>query len=181
MSQLLWEILGWLGYLQRGAVIAQLLLIAGLCTGWQLLKPQKLLEILHPSLRLLIAPISVLLIAWLLELPGGKTGLVTYAGLCWLGWNLLTLLKQLLLLILPESSVHQLESRLLRPIFLVVVSMNLISQFDNPADLGVIRLGSLFGETLTVYNLIIAIMVSTCCWWEPNFLQQDWHGRCRNC
>tara|TARA_Y100001978_G_scaffold66004_1_gene59193 strand:- start:3133 stop:4407 length:1275 start_codon:yes stop_codon:yes gene_type:complete len=160
MSQLLWEILGWLGYLQRGAVIAQLLLIAGLCTGWQLLKPQKLLEILHPSLRLLIAPISVLLIAWLLELPGGKTGLVTYAGLCWLGWNLLTLLKQLLLLILPESSVHQLESRLLRPIFLVVVSMNLISQFDNPADLGVIRLGSLFGETLTVYNLIIAIMVS---------------------
>ena len=34
MSQLFWEILGWLGYLQRGAVIAQLLLIAGLSTGW---------------------------------------------------------------------------------------------------------------------------------------------------
>ena len=60
MSQLFWEILGWLGYLQRGAVIAQLLLIAGLSTGWQLIKPQQALQSLHPSLRLLVAPISML-------------------------------------------------------------------------------------------------------------------------
>ena len=44
MSQLFWEILGWLGYLQRGAVIAQLLLIAGLIMGWQLIKPQQALK-----------------------------------------------------------------------------------------------------------------------------------------
>ena len=160
MSQLFWEILGWLGYLQRGAVVAQLLLIAGLSTGWQLIKPQQALQSLHPSLRLLVAPISMLLIAWLIELPGGKTGLVSYAGLCWLGWNLLTLLNQLLLLIIPESSVHQLESRLLRPIYIAVVGVNLISQFDNPDDLGVIKLGSLFGETLTINNLITALIVS---------------------
>ena len=160
MSQLFWEILGWLGYLQRGAVVAQLLLIAGLSTGWQLIKPQQALQSLHPSLRLLVAPISMLLIAGLIELPGGKTGLVSYAGLSWLGWNLLTLLNQLLLLIIPESSVHQLESRLLRPIYIAVVGVNLISQFDNPDDLGVIKLGSLFGETLTINNLITALIVS---------------------
>ena len=160
MSQLLWEILGWLGYLQRGPVVAQALLIIGLCVGWHQFKPRKPLQHLHPALQLLVPPIAVLLIAWLFALPGGKTGLVTYAGLCWLGWNLLSLLQRLLLCCMPESSVHQLEARLLRPIFLVLVGLNLISQFDNPADLGVIKLGSLFGEDLTVSNLVIAMVVS---------------------
>ena len=160
MKQLLWEILGWLGYLQRSGVVAQVLLILGLGVGWHLSNPQQRLRSLNPALRLLVAPIAMLLIAWLIELAGGKTGLVNYAGLCWLGWNLLNLLKRLLLLLLPASSIHELESRLLRPLFLVLVSLNLISKFDNPADLGVIKLGSLFGETLTVNNLIIAILVT---------------------
>lgn len=160
MNQLLWEILGWLGYLQRGPVVAQVLLIIGLCVGWHQCKPSRPLQNLHPTLQLLVPPIAVLLIAWLITLPGGKTGLVTYAGLCWLGWNLLSLLQKLLLCFMPESSVHQLEARLLRPIFLVLVSLNLISQFDNPADLGVIKLGSLFGEDLTVSSLFIAMIVT---------------------
>ena len=160
MNQLLWEILGWLGYLQRGPVVAQVLLIIGLCVGWHQCKPSRPLQNLHPTLQLLVPPIAVLLIAWLITLPGGKTGLVTYAGLCWLGWNLLSLLQKLLLCFIPESSVHQLEARLLRPIFLVLVSLNLISQFDNPADLGVIKLGSLFGEDLTVSSLFVAMIVT---------------------
>ena len=160
MNQLFWEILGWLGYLQRGAVIAQVLLITGLCVGWSLIDSQRRLRKLHPALRVLVAPFAMLLIAWLIESAGGKTGLVSYAGLCWLGWNLLQLLKQLLLLVLPVANVHQLESRLLRPLFLVLVSLNLISMFDNPADLGVIKLGSLFGEILTVNNLVIAMLVT---------------------
>ena len=160
MSQLFWEILGWLGYLQRSAVVAQMLLIIGLSMGWHLINPERRLESLHPALRLLVAPIAMLLIAWLIELPGGKTGLVSYAGLCWLGWNLLNLLNQLLQRLLPVSSIHQLESRLLRPLFLVLVGLNLISKFDNPADLGVIKLGSLFGEILTVNNLVVALLVT---------------------
>ena len=160
MNQLFWEIVGWLGYLQRSAVVAQVLLILGLSVGWHLSNPQRRFESLHPALRLLVAPIAMLFIAWLIELPGGKTGLVSYAGLCWLGWNLLNLLNQLLQLLLPTSSVHQLESRLLRPLFLVLVGLNLISKFDNPADLGVIKLGSLFGEILTVNNLVVALLVT---------------------
>ena len=160
MNQLFWEIVGWLGYLQRSAVVAQVLLILGLSVGWHLSNPQRRFESLHPALRLLVAPIAMLFIAWLIELPGGKTGLVSYAGLCWLGWNLLNLLNQLLQLLLPTSSVHQLESRLLRPLFLVLVGLNLISKFDNPADLSVIKLGSLFGEILTVNNLVVALLVT---------------------
>ena len=160
MNQLFWEILGWLGYLQRSAVVAQVLLIIGLSMGWHLINPERRLESLHPALRLLVAPIAMLLIAWLIELPGGKTGLVSYAGLCWLGWNLLNLMNQLLQRLLPVSSIHQLESRLLRPLFLVLVGLNLISKFDNPADLGVIKLGSLFGEILTVNNLVVALLVT---------------------
>ena len=160
MNQLFWEIVGWLGYLQRTAVVAQVLLILGLTVGWHLSNPQRQLENLHPALKLLVAPIAMLFIAWLIELPGGKSGLVSYAGLCWLGWNLLNLLNQLLQLLLPTSSVHQLESRLLRPLFLLLVGLNLISKFDNPADLGVIKLGSLFGEILTVNNLVVALLVT---------------------
>ena len=160
MNQLFWEIVGWLGYLQRSAVVAQVLLILGLSVGWHLSSPQQRLENLHPALRLLVAPIAMLFIAWLIVLPGGKSGLVSYAGLCWLGWNLLNLLNQLLQRLLPTSSVHQLESRLLRPLFLVLVGLNLISKFDNPADLGVIKLGSLFGEILTVNNLVVALLVT---------------------
>ena len=160
MNQLFWEIVGWLGYLQRSAVVAQVLLILGLTVGWHLSNPQRRFESLHPALRLLVAPIAMLFIAWLIELPGGKTGLVNYAGLYWLGWNLLSLLNQLLQQWLPASSIHQLESRLLRPLFLVLMGLNLISRFDNPADLGVIKLGSLFGETLTVNNLFISILVT---------------------
>ena len=160
MNQLFWEIVGWLGYLQRSAVVAQVLLILGLSVGWHLSNPQRRIENLHPALRLLVAPIAMLFIAWLIELPGGKSGLVSYAGLCWLGWNLLNLLNQLLQLLLPTSSVHQLESRLLRPLFLLLVGLNLISKFDNPADLGVIKLGSLFGEILTVNNLVVALLVT---------------------
>ena len=160
MNQLFWEIVGWLGYLQRSAVVAQVLLILGLSVGWHLSSPQQRLENLHPALRLLVAPIAMLFIAWLIVLPGGKSGLVSYAGLCWLGWNLLNLLNQLLQRLLPASSVHQLESRLLRPLFLVLVGLNLISKFDNPADLGVIKLGSLFGEILTVNNLVVALLVT---------------------
>jgi len=160
MNQLFWEIVGWLGYLQRSAVVAQVLLILGLSVGWHLSNPQRRFESLHPALRLLVAPIAMLFIAWLIELPGGKTGLVSYAGLCWLGWNLLNVLNQLLQLLLPTSSVHQLESRLLRPLFLLLVGLNLISKFDNPADLGVIKLGSLFGEILTVNNLVVALLVT---------------------
>ena len=160
MNQLFWEILGWLGYLQRSTVVAQVLLIIGLSVGWHLMKPERRLGSLHPALRSLVAPTAMLLIAWLIALPGGKTGLVSYAGLCWLGWNLLNLLNQLLLRLLPASSIHQLESRLLRPLFLILVGLNLISKFDNPADLGVIKLGSLFGEILTVNNLVVAMLVT---------------------
>ena len=160
MSLLLWEILGWLGYLQRSAVVAQVLLILGLSVGWPLISSQQLIRGLHPALRLLVAPVAMLLIAWLIELAGGKTGLVSYSGLCWLGWNLINLLNRLLLLFIPAPVIHELESRLLRPLFLVLVGLNLISKFDNPADLGVIKLGNLFGETLTVNNLFIAMMVS---------------------
>ena len=160
MNQLFWEILGWLGYLQRSTVVAQVLLIIGLSVGWHLMKPERRLGSLHPALRSLVAPTAMLLIAWLIAIPGGKTGLVSYAGLCWLGWNLLNLLNQLLLRLLPASSIHQLESRLLRPLFLILVGLNLISKFDNPADLGVIKLGSLFGEILTVNNLVVAMLVT---------------------
>ena len=160
MNELLWEIVGWFGYLQRSAVISQVLLIAGISAAWRLSAHQRWQVKANRSLRLLIGPIAVLLIAGLIGAFGGKTGLISYAGLCWLGWNSLSLLRKLLQRLIAAEQVRSLESRLLRPLYLVVAGLNLISQFDNPADLGVIKLGNLFGVAVTLNTLIGSLLVT---------------------
>ena len=160
MNELLWEIVGWFGYLQRSAVVSQVLLIAGISAAWRLGAHQRWQVKANRSLRLLFGPITVLLIAGLIGAFGGKAGLINYAGLCWLGWNSLSLLRKLLQRLIPAEQVRALESRLLRPLYLVVAGLNLISQFDNPADLGVIQLGNLFGVAITLNTLIGSLLVT---------------------
>ena len=157
MNELFWEIVGWFGYLQRGAEISQVLLIAGISVAWRLTAHQRWRVKAHRSLRLMVGPVAVLLTAWLIGAGGGKTGLISYAGFCWLGWNLLSLLRKGLQRFIPTEQVRSLESRLLRPLYLVVAGLNLISQFDNPADLGVIKLGNLFGVAINLNTLVLSL------------------------
>ena len=160
MNELFWEILGWFGYLQRGAVVGQVLLITAISVAWRLIAHRHWLLKINRSLRLLLGPTSTLAAAWLISVGNGKSGLISYAGLCWLGWNLLSLLRKLLQRFLPAEQVRSLETRLLRPVYLAIAGINLISQLDNINDLGVIQLGSLFGVSVTLNKLILAFLAS---------------------
>ena len=159
MKELLLEIFGWLGYLERPAVTIQLLLVIGLMLLTRLARKRRLIP-RWPSLG--YAPLGLAALAlgaWVLSLFGIANGLSLLIGRIWLGWYGLHLLHPLLLLRLPPARVHQLESRLLRPIYLVVAALALIREVDSVRDLAVAPLGALFGVTITAGALFEALVV----------------------
>jgi small-conductance mechanosensitive channel len=86
-------------------------------------------------------------------------GLALLLGLFWLGWFSLQLLHRLLLVWLPEQPAHELESRLLRPGYLLAASVILISEVDSLRDVAVAPLGELFGVSINAGKLVEALVV----------------------
>ena len=92
MIQLLHEVLGWLGYLQRPAVLIQILLvlaivsIKALPSNRQYSKVPRLIPpFIGPGLLF-----SVFIVLGLLNYPNG---LVRFFGMTWLGWGFLKMLE----------------------------------------------------------------------------------------
>ena len=159
MSQLLLEVFGWLGYLERPAVAIQLVLVISLMVITRLARRRRLIPRL-PSLA--YAPLGLAALAlgaWILRVSGVANGLILLIGKIWLGWYGLHLLHPLLLLRLPPERVHQLESRLLRPIYLVISALALIRDVDSVRDLAVAPMGSLFGVSINAGDLFEALVV----------------------
>ena len=160
MNQLFLEIIGWLGYLQRTSIVFQLLLIIVLVTLWRWLrKDPKLAKVPRP-LRLLIAPAGLGLISAFARSLGWDAGLLTYLSLSWLGWSFLSLLDGLLQQLMPAQRVHELQSRLIKPLYLITVVLMFINRLDNVNDLSVIELGQVFGVSLTLGKLFTSLLVS---------------------
>jgi potassium efflux system protein len=163
MKELLLEILGWLGYLERPSVLLQLLVSLAALTlcrlarqrrwrkRWQARLPARVVPHLG---QLLIGLGCLVLAAW-----GQPFGLAALLGVLWLGWSGLSWLRLLLLRWLPESEIHRLDTRLLRPIFLVVTALLLISEVDSLRNLGVIPLGQLLGVTVSTEKVFHALLV----------------------
>ena len=159
MRQLLLEVFGWLGYLERPAVAIQLVLVISLMVITRLARRRRLIPRL-PSLA--YAPLGLAALAlgaWILRVSGVANGLILLIGKIWLGWYGLHLLHPLLLLRLPPERVHQLESRLLRPIYLVISALALIRDVDSVRDLAVAPMGSLFGVSINAGDLFEALVV----------------------
>jgi len=159
MRQLLLEAFGWLGYLERPAVVIQLLLVISLILITRLARTWRLIPRLPTSAYTPLGLLALALAAWLLSLIGIANGLSLLIGRLWLGWYGLHLLHPLLLLCLPPERVHQLESRLLRPIFLVVAALALIRDVDSVRDLAVAPLGEVFGVAISAGDLFEALVV----------------------
>ena len=159
MRQLLLEAFGWLGYLERPAVVIQLLLVISLMLITRLARTRRLIPPLPTSAYTPLGLLALALAAWLLSLIGIANGLSLLIGRLWLGWYGLHLLHPLLLLCLPPERVHQLESRLLRPIFLVVAALALIRDVDSVRDLAVAPLGEVFGVAISAGDLFEALVV----------------------
>ncbi len=159
MKELLLEILGWLGYLERPSVLLQVLIslvMLMLCRlarrrHWQGRWPA--LVIPHLG-QLLIGVACLVLAAW-----GQPFGLAALLGLLWLGWSALVWVRLLLLRWMPEREVHRLDTRLLRPIYLVMAALLLISEVDSLRNLSVIPLGQLLGVTVSTEKVFHAVVV----------------------
>ena len=160
MSQLFWEIIGWLGSLQRASIVYQLLLITALTTIWRWLRRHPKLAKIPMPLRLLIAPAGLGLISAFAKSLGWDAGLLTYLSLSWLGWSFLSLLDGLMQQLMPAPRVHELQSRLIKPLYLITVVLMFINRLDNVNDLSVIELGQVFGVSLTLGKLFTSLLVS---------------------
>lgn len=157
------ELLSWLAYLQRGAVLLQLAVAIGmpvLIRRWRRLHNAPFHQ--HPNLQSLVGPLLLLLIGAsfdLLQLPGG---LIRYFGLLWLGWNLFTPLKALLLHFNSTFPVEELESTFLKPVYVILATLSLIRLLGSLESLARIPVAHLFGVDLSlgkIYTAIIAVYV----------------------
>jgi small-conductance mechanosensitive channel len=159
MNTLLLEILGWLGYLERPAVLVQLLVSLGLmlishqagARRW--LRP--LPAVAAPALGLSLLALACLLLAVFNQ----PYGLALLLGQLWLGWLGLDLLQRLLGRWLPPLEVRRLGTRLLRPLYLLTAALLLITEVDSLHDLAVIPLGQLLGVAVTTEKLFNALLV----------------------
>jgi small-conductance mechanosensitive channel len=159
MIQLLLEILGWLGYLERPAVLLQLIVVIAVVLGTREARRRRILRHIpsegYPALGLGLLAIA----GGLLALLHHPNGLLLLLGKLWLGWYALQLLHHLLLRWLPEREAHQLESRLLRPAYLLIAAMTLVRELDSLNDLALAPLGELFGTAISAGKLFEAAVV----------------------
>jgi potassium-dependent mechanosensitive channel len=159
MDQFLHEIIGWFGYLQRGSVITQLLLVALPALAAPLL--QRRLPAgarLGPWLRPLALG-TIALGSLLLALSGHPWRFALALGMLYLGWQGLGMLGELLARWFPVDVIHQVESRLLRPAYLLLVALAVINLLDSVRDLAAIPVGEWFGVSLTLGRLFMAAAI----------------------
>ncbi|MCS5706611.1 mechanosensitive ion channel [Synechococcus sp. FGCU-3] len=159
MRELLLEVLGWLGYIERAPVLLQLVLSLGLLALTRMARHQRWLPWL-PHLG--YTPLGLILLALgcvVLAAFGLPCGLARLLGWLWFGWYGLNLLDRLLCRWLPPDQVQQLGSHLLRPLYLLGCGLLLIRSVDSLQDLAVIQLGQLLGVSISAGKLFNALLV----------------------
>ena len=157
------ELVGWLGYLQRSAVVVQVLGVIGMTLIGQLLQrrwlsrcPQRL----QSSVKLWLTPLLIALWAGLLSATGQLQGLVLFLLWWRCGWSVLVLLHPLLGRVLDPEQRYDLETRLLRPVFLIAGAVALINQLDTINDVAAIPIGEAFNIEITLGKLFISLAIS---------------------
>ena len=159
MMQLLQDFFGWFGYLERPSVLGQVLLVLLPMAGLHLLRRRlrrrpPLVPLLLP-LTLALIGLGIGLLAWAGQ-PYGLALLLLQLRAAWFGLDLLQLL---LTKVLPSGLLHQLQSRLIRPAFLVLAGIALIDQLDTLDDLALISVGTWFGVPLDLSRLFLALVI----------------------
>ena len=173
-GEILIEILSWLSFVQRWPVLIQLLVVlivvlVARTRSILLKRNQRLQRMLNraglyqrfpDSIRVLVGPALVLLMAGVFALLQAPFGLLRYFGLLWLGWNLFTPLKRLVEKTNPRFPIGEVETTLFKPIYVFTATLSLLSLLGSRENLARIGVANLFGVEITlgkVYTAIVAI------------------------
>jgi small-conductance mechanosensitive channel len=153
------EIAGWFGYLQRLEVRVQVILLLLVFLGqgaWR-----RWLAPRFPLARRsdVVIPLLLGLISLVLGLAGLPNGLVLLGLLLYLGWLGLGGVRQLLARFVQPQQLQVLETRLIRPAYLLVAALLVIRVFDNPQDLALIPLGEWFGSEVTLGSFFLSVVI----------------------
>ncbi|KAF0654753.1 small-conductance mechanosensitive channel [Cyanobium sp. Copco_Reservoir_LC18] len=159
MNLLLMEIAGWFGYLQRLEVRIQVIVLLAVFLGQGALRRR-----LGPRVPLarrsdVVIPLLLALLALALRLGGLPNGLVLLGLLLYLGWLGLGGVRQLLGRVVQQQQLQVLETRLIRPAYLLLATLLVIRVFDNPQDLALIPLGEWFGSEVTLGSFFLAVVI----------------------
>jgi potassium-dependent mechanosensitive channel len=159
MNQLLLEIGGWFGYLQRMEVRVQVIVLLVVFLG-----QGALCRRLAPRFALasrrgvgIIGLLSLSSVA--LALAGQPFGLVLLGLFLYLGWLGVGGIHLLLGRFVQPQQMQLLETRLIRPAYLLVAALLVIRAFDNPQDLALIPIGEWFGSEVTLGNFLLAVLI----------------------
>ncbi|MBD2548644.1 mechanosensitive ion channel [Microcystis elabens FACHB-917] len=158
MIILLMEIAGWFGYLQRLEVRLQIIVLLLVFLGQGALRRR-----LSPRVPLarradVVIPLLLGVFSLILGWGGLPNGLVLLSLLLYLGWLGLGRLRQLLGRFIQQQQLQLLESRLIRPAYLLVAALLVIRVFDNPQDLALIPLGQWFGSEVTLGSFFMVVV-----------------------
>ena len=173
-GDILVEMISWLSFIERWPVLIQLILVLVVLliarTRSILLKRNKYLQRLlnraglhqrfPDSIRVLMGPALVLLLAGIFALMQVPYGLLRYFGLLWLGWNLFTPLKVLVGKSNPRFPIGEVETTLFKPIYVFTATLSLLSLLGSQENLARVGVANLFGVEITLgkmYTAIVAI------------------------
>ena len=159
MSELLLEIVGWFGYLERSEVRVQVILLLLVFLGQSALRRR-----LAPRLPLagrpaVLIPSLLGLLSLALGLAGQPYGLLLLGLLLYLGWLGLEAVRLLLGRFIQPQQMQLLETRLIRPAYLLISALLVIRVFDNPQDLALIPIGEWFGSEVTLGSFFLAVLI----------------------
>ena len=173
-GEILVEMVSWLSFVQRWPVLIQLVLVLFVLLiartrSILLRRNQRLQRLLNraglhqrfpDSIRVLVGPALVLLMAAVFALIQVPFGLLRYFGLLWLGWNLFTPLKMLVEKTNPRFPIAEIETTLFKPIYVFTATLSLLSLLGSRENLSRIGVANLFGVEMTLgkmYTAIVAI------------------------
>ena len=156
IEQLFDQALGWLGYLQRPVVLQQLLLASlALVVAGRLPQPRR--QPLPFPVRALPLLLLMALPLKLLGQPHGLVLLLAEVSLARIGLGVLE--RFVLEPRLPADAFQHLRSRLLRPVFVILVVLGLLNAVDTLSDLANVPLGVWFGSPVTLGSFSEVVLV----------------------
>ena len=158
IREFLREIISWLGYLQRGSVLLQIALFVAVILLEKRYIHRRYAQ-LAPELKLLAAPVVLLIVSVISMAFGFPGGFLRYLSASWLAWRLVKPIKNILNKRVPKFPADELDKSIFRPIFLVLLLLSFFQMIGSREALSVIQIGTIFGVVLTIGKLFTAIVV----------------------